>query len=146
MLFKNRIYDLPWWIKGGTILFLITSLLLPLVLILAFLEFKPGIALYGFQTSNPLGKIGLMILLLFVLKGIVAFGIFKEKIWAFKLGKMDAIIGIALCTLQFGIRDLIAKSTNIEFEFRLELLLLIPYLVYLIKNDKHWSEAINDSQ
>ena len=146
LLFKKRTYKLPWWIKAGTILFLFTSHLIPIVLILSSFNFKLKIALYGFQTSNPTSKIGLLILLLFALKGIVAFGIFKEKIWAFRLGIIDSIIGIIICILQFGIIDLVANSTNITFEFRLEILILIPYLIYLSKNKKSWSKMIRHNQ
>ena len=128
------------------LLFLFTGLLIPLIFILSSLDLKPNIALYGFQTSNPLSNTGLMILLLFTLKGIVAYGIFKERIWAFKLGKIDAIIGIILCILQFGIIELLDNSSSIRFEFRLELLILIPYVIYLSKNEKSWSKTIRDNQ
>lgn len=126
---------LPLWIKIFSWIFLIISFAVPIVLVLGVLGYKAELALYGFETDEAFSAIGILILILFMLKGITAFGLLKEKDWAIKAGIADAVIGIAVCA--FVMIYALTNAGN-HFSLRLELVALIPCLVKLIKIKPQW--------
>ena len=89
---------LPLWIKIFTWIFLIFGAFVPIIFILGIIDYSAQLSLYGFETNKPFSLIGIIITLLFIIKRITAFGLLKEKYWAIKLGIVDAIIGITICT------------------------------------------------
>ena len=76
---------LPLWIKIFIWIFLIFGTILPVILILGIIGINFNLSLYGLETTQPLSLIGLLITILFALKGIVAFGLWMEKEWAIKM-------------------------------------------------------------
>lgn len=82
-------------------------------------------------------KIGILLSLGFLLKGIVAYSLWFEKDWAINLAMVDAVAGILLCIIEmFGIPFLMDRPG--QFVFRGEILLLIPYLIKLIMLRRKW--------
>ena len=73
---------LPLWIKIFTWLFLVISAFVPIVLILGVMGYKAQLALYGLETDEAFSLTGIIITAIFIIKGIVAFGLLKEKNWA----------------------------------------------------------------
>jgi hypothetical protein len=126
---------LPLWIKIFTWIFLILSAFVPIIIILGVIGYRAQLALYGLETSEPFSSVGFTITLLFIIKGITAFGLLKEKDWAIKIGIADAIIGITICTLIMLYPIINSEAT---FSLRLELLALIPYLLRLLKIKTQW--------
>lgn len=135
--YKRRRQLLPWWIKVFIWLFLVFGAIVPIGLIAGILGYTFQIALYGLETNQPLSIIGLLLCVLFLLKGTVAYGLWTEKNWAIKLGMFDAIIGITICLFMMFIYPLIDAS--IQFTFRFDMLILIPYLLRLIKINRTWN-------
>ena len=125
---------LPWWIKIFIWIFFLFGLIVPFSIIFGVLGKSFQIALYGLETNHPFSITGLLLISLFVLKGIVAYGLWFEKRWAIDWGIVDAILGVIICTYTF-ISSLF--STN-SFQFSFELLLLIPYLIYLLRIKPKW--------
>ena len=97
-------------------------------------------SLYGFETNDPLTSIGLLIISLGIFKGFTAYNLWFEKDIAIKLGKIDAIIGIVICS--FLMLALPFIDDAFDFDFRLELVLLIPYLIKLNKIQEKWDSAV----
>lgn len=130
---------LPTWIKVFTWIFLIFGILAPISLILGVAGYQFNLSLYGLDTMEPITLIGILIISLFALKGTVAFGLWTEKTWAVNLAIIDAIIGIVICIiLTFAGPLMVAGEGHIRFNFRLELLFLIPYLLKMRKIKPDW--------
>ena len=130
---------LPLWIKIFTWIFLVISAFAPIVLILGVMGYKVQLALYGLETDEAFSSTGIIITAIFIIKGIVAFGLLKEKDWAIKIGIADAIIGIAICTLMM-LYPII--NSDAKFSLRLELVALIPYLLKLLKIKIQWETFV----
>lgn len=136
--FKRRRELLPWWIKVFTWIFLIFGAIVPLTIIFAIVGYTFQISLYGLETNEPLSLTGLLLIILFLFKGIVAYGLWTEKDWVINLGIIDAIAGIAICVFMMLLYPFFDVSPGFTFSFRLELLLLIPYLIKLKKINNDW--------
>ncbi|HEX6849475.1 MAG TPA: hypothetical protein VF144_20960 [Chitinophagaceae bacterium] len=139
---KRRKGLLPWWIKVFIWIFLIFGAIAPLALILGILGYKFEISLYGFQTSEPLSLIGISLILMFLFKGFTAYSLLKEKIWAITFGIIDAIIGIALCSFAM-LYPFFSSHAGANLTFRLELILLIPYLIKMVRIKSDWERSTN---
>ena len=130
---------LPLWIKIFTWIFLIFSAFVPIIIILGVMGYRTQLALYGLETNEPFSLIGITITLLFIIKGITAFGLLKEKYWAIKIGIADAIIGITICTF-IMLYPII--NSEAKFSLRLELIALIPYLLKFLKIKTEWENFV----
>jgi len=93
------------------------------------------LSLYGLRSSTrPLTTITLILISLYLLKGATSICLLTEQHWAIKLGMADAVAGILCCTFVM-IYPLVNDS---GFSFRGELIVLIPYLRWLIKVKPLW--------
>jgi hypothetical protein len=137
---KRRRKMLPWWIKIFCWIFMLFGLLSFVCLILGFTNIKPALAFYGFETNEPFSLNGLLVISVGLLKGVAAFALWFEKDYAIKIGKIDAIIGIALCIISMVVLPFIQDGFNLII--RLELALLIPFLIKLNKIQKEWESII----
>lgn len=138
---KRRRSLLPWWIKTFTWIFMIFGTVAPIGLLLGLLGFQFQISFYGIETNNPLSMIGIILIGTFLLKGITAFGLWTEKDWAIVLGQIDAIFGICFCIFVMFISPMIS-NLGFKLTFRLELLLLIPFLIKLGKIKNDWRSLV----
>lgn len=136
--YKRRRQLLPWWIKAFVWIFLVFGAIVPVGIIAAILGYKFQIALYGLETNEPLSLIGLLLIILFLLKGIVAYGLWTEKDWAINLGLIDAIVGIVICVFMMIVYPFVDAIPGFTLNFRLELILLIPYIIKLKKINNDW--------
>lgn len=127
---------LPWWIKVFCWIFMFTGVMGFVCLILGLFGFKPTLAMYGFETNELFSLIGATVVFIFLLKGVAAFFLWFEKDLAIKIGRIDAIVGIILCCIAMFILPFFQDGFNITL--RLELALLIPYLIKLNKIQKKW--------
>lgn len=134
---KKRKELLPLWIKIFTWIFLAFGLIAPVGLIFGLLGYSFQISLYGLQTDEPLSLIGICLIILFLLKGIIAFGLLREKDWAVTSAITDAIAGIAICIFVM-IYPAIMPTTGVSMNLRLELVALIPYLLKMKKIKPEW--------
>ncbi len=129
---------LPRWIRVCVWIFLVLGLLAPIALLLGLFGFHFDLALYGLETNEPLSSLGLLLIFLFGFKGIVAFGLWKERTWAVSLAMLDAILGIVLCAIVMLYPEVFERVVAPSFNFRLELLLLIPYLLKMNAIRRTW--------
>ena len=128
---------LPTWIKVFAWFFMLAGILTPFILIaaIALPQGNIQLAIYGFETNVAWSATGLFIVALFMLKGIVSFGLLNEKQWAISFAIADAVLGIIICTFSMFIMPFIQDG---GFSVRLELALLIPYLLKLLKIKPFW--------
>ncbi|WP_046756724.1 hypothetical protein [Kordia jejudonensis] len=133
---KRRIQLLPWWIKVFCWIFMLFGFLAALSLIGIFIGINASLAIYGFETNEPFSVIGIFIIAIGIFKGFTAYTLWFEKDIAIKVGKIDAIIGIIVCIISMCVIPYLQE--NVGFTFRLELVLLIPYLIKLTKIEKEW--------
>lgn len=143
---KRRRDLLPWWIKTFLWIFLVLSVLVPFNVIGAMWGFQYQISLYGLSANGPFSIDGSFLLGLFVLKGITAIGLWTEKDWAIISGQIDAILGIIICLFMMFVHPFINSTSGAHFEIRLELVLLIPFLLKLINIQDEWkSLTVNNA-
>jgi Trk-type K+ transport system membrane component len=133
---KRRRELLPWWIKLFCWFFMLFGIMAFVCLILGFTNIKPALAFYGFESNEPFSLNGMLVITVGILKGITAFALWFEKDFAIKLGKIDAIVGIIICGISMLILPFLNDGFNIQI--RLELALLIPFLLKLNKIEKEW--------
>lgn len=130
---------LPLWIKVFMWIFLIIGSFVPIVFILGIMGYNAKLAVYGLETNKAFSSIGIIISAILVIKTITAFGLLKEKDWAIKLGIVDAILGIKVCTIVM-LYPII--NPEIKFTLRLELVALIPYLLKFLKIKTQWESFV----
>jgi len=131
---------LPWWIKIFCWIFMVFGVAAIACLILGIFGFTTVLSFYGFETNDPLSLIGFLIISTAVLKAVAAFSLWFEKDYAIALGKIDAIIGIVLCSVSMMLPLILG---NYGLKIRLELALLIPYLIRLNKIKADWESALH---
>ena len=136
--FKRRRKLLPWWIKIFCWLFMFFGLISVVCLFLGFTNFKPSLAIYGLESNEPFSIMGISIIMIGILKGITAFGLWFEKDFGVKLGKIDGSVGILTCLLSMVVLPLIFEGYTVTI--RLELILLIPFLMKLHKIESSWDK------
>lgn len=134
----NRNKLLPTWIKVFACLFMLAGILTPFIFFaaIALLGGNIQLALYGFETNVAWSATGLFLVAIFLLKGIVSFGLLNEKRWAISIAIADALLGVIICTLSMFVMPFVIPEGG--FSFRLELVLLIPYLLKLQKIKPIW--------
>jgi hypothetical protein len=138
----NRRSLLPWWIKVFSWIFMVMgSLAVPMSFLALMFGISFQIALYGLATNEPGSMIGLLLTILFLLKGIVGYGLWTQRDWAIKIGMVDASLGIIICVLVMLAPGLIDNTIDHSFTFRLELVALIPYLIMLTKIKPEWDKG-----
>lgn len=129
---------LPTWIKVFIWIFIVFGGLGILGFVGGLFSARFEASLFGLETNDPSSPVGLFICFLFVFKGIAALALWMEKDWAVDLAIADALLGIGVCTAVMLLPLVYPAS---KFSFRLELLLLIPYLLKLISIRKQWKHA-----
>ena len=132
---------LPLWMKVFVWIFMVMGAIAPICLLASLSGGSVQLALYGLETTDPLSTVGIVICLLFLYKGIVAYSIWTEKGWAIYLGIVDAIVGIAICFYLMAIAPFVNNQSGFVFNFRLELVALIPYLIKLRKIKLQWQRC-----
>lgn len=133
---------LPTWIKIFLWIFMVFGIITPIGLVLGIFGIDFSLSLYGLETTKALSISGLVIILLFAIKGAVSFGLWTEKDWAVNLAIVDAIIGIVACTVVMLILPFVLESNGFKFSLRLELIALIPYLIKMKKIKEEWESRM----
>ena len=134
----NRRSLLPFWMKVFIWLFMFAGVLSIICLVAGIAGASMEMSLYGLESNEPLTMTGMIILLLFILKGAVGFGLWFEKDWAVLLGITDAIMGIGICLYLTVSSTFLHNTSGSINNFRLELVALIPYLIRLWKIRSAW--------
>lgn len=138
--FENKIISrrvlLPLWIKIFCWIFMIMGIASIICLIVGALGSTANLSLYGFETNEPLSLIGLFIVAIILFKGFTAYSLWFEKDYAIKLGKVDTILGIAICMASMVVIPYLQENSG--FTIRLEIALLIPFYIKLNKIEEEW--------
>lgn len=127
---------LPIWIKIFIWIFMIIGPFAALALIAIPFNFYGQMSIYGMEANQP-SFIYVLIGFIFIYKAVVAFGLWTEKDWAVMLGMIDAWFGIILCATVMFIFPILFPG-EYGFKVRLELAVLIPYLLKLNKLNSVW--------
>jgi len=125
---------LPWWIKGFCWLFMITAFIAILRMILLLFEINTEFEFYGINAKENIPINGIIVFLVFILHGFTAYSLWFEKDYAIKMGLFDALIGIVLCLF-----SMVASFYYGHFTIRLEIILLVLFLVKLLKIRFKWN-------
>jgi len=133
---------LPVWIKVFVWIFLILGAIVPFVFLLGVFGGTAELSLYGLETNQPFSLVGIVITLLFLIKGVVAFGLWTEKTWAVKLAILDGFIGIILCAYLMFIQPFLLADGGMDIDLRLELIPLVFYILKMKEIRSEW-EMLN---
>lgn len=82
--------------------------------------------------------IGLFLVAIILFKAFTAFSLWFEKDYAIKLGKVDTILGIAICMASMVVIPYLQENSG--FTIRLEIALLIPFYIKLNKIEEEWGD------
>lgn len=140
LLLPRRRTLLTWWLKIFSYFFLfIAAVAIATYPLMFMLGNDYRVALYGLESSDRSSFITLAVVVLLLLKGVAAFGLLFEKDWAIEVGLVDAAVGILVC-LFVGLYTMLGTGSYIV-SFRLELVLLIIYLIKLLKIQAIWKKS-----
>ncbi|WP_396212523.1 hypothetical protein [Flavobacterium sp.] len=123
---------LPWWIKFFCWLFMFTSVLAIVRVILSYFYIYSDFEFYGLNANDGLLNT-LIVFIVFTLHGLTGYSLWFEKGYGIVLAKVDAIFGILVCVYTMFLGYQIGNLT-----FRLELVLLVLFLIKLIKIKPYW--------
>lgn len=93
------------------------------------------------EETNPHSLTGLLIIILFIYKGITSYGLLFEKDWAIIWAKIDAAFGIFFCIFSMFVQPFLIEEQGVVI--RLEIVLLIPYLLKINKINTAWHSFNN---
>lgn len=127
---------IPVWIKIFIWLFFLITATVPLAIIFGISGKNFKESLYGLESTDPFSIVGIVITFLFLFKGFVSYSLWFEKDWAIELGTIDAIIGLLICVYL-----MIFPQYTVGGGIRLEIAILIPYLVKLQNIKAKWKLA-----
>ncbi|MCF6401314.1 hypothetical protein L3C95_00410 [Chitinophaga filiformis] len=140
LLLPRRRTLLTWWLKIFSYFFLFAGVVALALYPLMFLMGNDyHVSLYGLESSDKRSFITLAVVVLFVLKGAASYGLLQEKDWAIEVGLVDAAVGILVC-LFVGLYTMFGTGSYIA-SFRLELILLVIYLIKLLKMQAIWKKS-----
>jgi hypothetical protein len=132
---------LPLWIKVFTWFFMVIGALGPVGFVAGIMLGNFRVAIFGFDTTEPLSFEALLILGIFIYNGIIAYRLWTEKRDAVDLALYGAYLSVALC-----IASMVIAVLHGGLSARLELVLLFLYITKLKKIKELWSLGISKSQ
>ena len=136
---KRRWLILPWWIRAFSWLLLLSGALSPFILIAGLFRIPVAMNLYGLSSTDPVSLTGLSLLVLFMLKGIAAYGLWAEKNWGIVVAQADGLLGVVICIVSLFMGD--QSTRGFSFYFRLDLVLLVIYLIKLYRLKDQWDRS-----
>jgi hypothetical protein len=126
---------LPIWIKIFVWIFLLFLAAVPVGIIMGILRINFTMSFLGLATNEPFSTTGLVLLILFAAKGILALALWLEKTWAVRAAKIDAILSAIIC---IGTMVYIITGPSHSFSFRLELIVLVFYFIKMNNIQHDW--------
>jgi hypothetical protein len=124
----------PVWIKIFVWIFMIMGGCAVPVLIIGLFGTTIDLELYGLKATEATSVEGLLLLFLFIYKGVVAALLWFERGPAVAMAIIDAALGIMICTW--------VMFAGPHFAFRFELVALVPYLIVMFRIRKRWEAWI----
>lgn len=125
---------LPWWIKFFCWLFMFASVLAVIRVVLSCFNITTEFEFYGINANDSLLNV-IIVFLVFVLHGYTGYSLWFEKNYGIILAQFDAIFGIIVCFY-----SMFLGYQNGNHTFRLELILLVLFLIKIIKIKPRWLE------
>ena len=126
---------LPAWIRFFTWFFMISAVASTLSAVFILIANQFGISTFV-SVKVVSSFVETITGILFLTKTLTAYGLWFQKNWAVDLGISDAVVHIAFCVFMLFSQQL----TGFSNQLRLELLILIPYLVKLIQIKPRWDK------
>jgi hypothetical protein len=130
----RRRHLLPIWVKIFIWIFLVFGVITLPILLIASAGYSVYLSAFGLSTTDALSLTGLIILSIYFTNGVVAFMMWFEKKRAIHIAQIVAVILFLFSAYMMffyhaGIRG---------FTIRFELILLIPYLMFLNRIRMKW--------
>ena len=129
---------LPLWIKIFIWLFMVIGALGPVGFAAGIMLGDFRVAIFGFDTTEPLSFEALLVLGIFIYNGIIAYRLWTEKKDAVDIALYGAYLSVALC-----IASMVIAVIDGGFSIRLELVLLFLYITKLKRIKELWSLGIS---
>lgn len=136
---KKRRSILPVWVVIFCLIFMLMGAVAALSIPFALLGFSFNLSLLGLATQDPLSFNGLILNVLFILKGITGYSLFMGKDRGIDLGIMDATFSILVSIYVMLVLPNL-NSNSFQFSFQIEILFIIPYLFVMLSRRKKWKE------
>ncbi len=120
--------------------FLLWSILLPVAVVFSLVGMNAPMSMYGLDSSSAFTDAGPVLLGIFLLKFMVAWKVFTNHRFALRWAIVDAIIGIIICSWML-IRDFVIGADHVDIQVRFELIPLVLYLLFAMRNRKKWEAS-----
>ena len=127
--------SLPFFIRAFCYYFMLSGVVVLIIAISQLFGVKATISIYGLESKSLLTITGVVTIIVYAFKFLVAWGFYKGMEWAKTLAHIDAVIGILICI--FMIFGLIYFDQPIfPRKISFDLFFLIPYLIILKQNSR----------
>jgi hypothetical protein len=143
MQLSRRWILVPVWFKVIIYFYLLVGILIVLALVLRVFGILNSISIYGISANDQFSLIGFLVTLIFILKSFVGLFFITGHDLAPNIAIIDTIIGIVLCVGTGFVFPLLNNSGTVEFILRIELIFMVPLLIFLKKLKKKWSGPVN---
>ncbi|MEM6806221.1 MAG: hypothetical protein AAF696_32785 [Bacteroidota bacterium] len=94
------------------------------------------------EIPSPFSLLGLFISAIFLLKAYVSYGLWTEQVWGVDWAINDGIAGILLCIVSMFVLPFLSSDSGIRIIFRLEILVLMPYIWKMRAIGLDWAERV----
>ncbi|MCB0602049.1 MAG: hypothetical protein KDC28_12510 [Saprospiraceae bacterium] len=133
MNYKANLSLHPWWIQGILLLYLLLGLPLIVSLVLLIIGYNVPISLYGITSVEGSSILDVLLIILVGLKLLVGYLSLTGNNYAKQFAIIDGSIGILCCLFTGFIWPFIEGDQSVDLVFRLEMIVLIPYVVYFVR-------------
>ena len=125
--------QLPVWFKVFSVYFIISAVVNTGILLAQVFGVKVSMSIYGISSDNV--SVSTVIYIIYLVKALVAIGLYRGKRWAIKLGLLDAFGGIAIWILMV-LQPLLGNFSYIPDQISAEIFFIIAYLYILFRENK----------
>lgn len=139
MVHKKKWQLLSNWYKTIILLYAFLSPIAFITICLSFFTKNIPLSLYGISSSSQFSSTGLFILSLILVKAVVGCSFIIGHNKAPIIGLIDSAVGIICCLFIGFIFPFFNQKESIDIVFRVELLILIPFLLKSFKIRKSWN-------
>jgi len=133
-------HNLPIWIKVFSYLFLVIQIMLPVSIVMSFLDYPTNLSFYGLSSNSAFSLNGIFIIAVFMLHGLVAFFLIRNHESAIIVAKIVAIISMTIC-IGTMVYPFFQDTIYMHFKFRIELIVLVLYYLKLKNIQPKWMKS-----
>lgn len=126
----------PMWIKVFGWLFILFGVVIPFTVVYSAINGAPvNFAMFGLSAHGSItSPMSVFLILLFIALAVSAYGLLFGRAWGLMLCLVLGYVSLAICVTT----TVVTLVTSAGINIRLEIIVLIPYLIRLHKMKSEW--------